>query len=50
MVAALYICASKPRMKSWIKRLGVGAFLFFLIKGLAWLALIWLGFDILAGC
>jgi hypothetical protein len=22
MVTALYICASKPRMKSWIKRLG----------------------------
>lgn len=26
-------------IKTWLKRFGVGAFLFFLIKGLVWLAI-----------
>jgi hypothetical protein len=29
--------ASTPRRSSFAKKLGAGAFLFFLIKGLAWL-------------
>lgn len=37
-------------MKSWIKRIGIGAFIFFLVKGLLWLAVIFLGVDLLAGC
>ncbi len=37
-------------MKSWLKRIGIGAFLFFLLKGLAWLAIIWFGEDLLEGC
>ncbi len=37
------------RMKSWLKRIGVLGFLFFLIKGLVWLALFWMGFE-LSGC
>ncbi len=37
-------------MKSWLKRIGIGAFLFFLLKGLAWLAIIWFGVDLLEGC
>lgn len=37
------------RMKTWFKKLGLLGFLFFLIKGLVWLALFWLGFEI-SGC
>jgi hypothetical protein len=37
-------------MKSWLRRIGIGAFLFFLFKGLAWLAIIFLGIDLLEGC
>ncbi len=40
----------KPKKHLWLKRFGLGAFLFFLIKGLAWLALIWFGVDFLKGC
>jgi len=29
---------SSGKMKLWLKRLGVGAFLFFLAKGLIWLS------------
>ncbi|MDX2047771.1 MAG: hypothetical protein SFU87_13355 [Chitinophagaceae bacterium] len=29
------------KWKKWLKRLGWAGFLFFLIKGLIWLALIW---------
>ncbi|MBL7793712.1 MAG: hypothetical protein JNK77_15395 [Saprospiraceae bacterium] len=28
-----------PRWCAWLKRLGVAGFMFFLIKGLAWLAI-----------
>ncbi len=34
----------------WVKRLGVAGFVFFTIKGLVWLAVIWLGIDFLKGC
>ena len=27
----------RSRVKTWLKRIGVGGFLFFLIKGLLWL-------------
>jgi hypothetical protein len=37
-------------MKSWLRRIGIGAYLFFLFKGLAWLAIIFLGIDLLEGC
>jgi len=30
--------SSKPRVPRWIARLGVAGFLFFLVKGLLWLA------------
>ena len=29
----------EPKFKTWLKRFGVGAFFFFLIKGLTWLAI-----------
>ncbi|MVN89936.1 hypothetical protein [Mucilaginibacter aquatilis] len=32
-------------MKTWLKRLGVAGFLFFLIKGLIWLAIFFFGFK-----
>ena len=35
----------EPEKKSWIKRIGVIGFLFFLIKGLLWLAAIYFGFS-----
>jgi hypothetical protein len=31
--------ANSPKWLLWLKRLGVGAFLFFLIKGLLWIAI-----------
>jgi hypothetical protein len=31
------------RLKTWFKRLGWVGFLFFLIKGIAWLVVLWLG-------
>lgn len=31
------------KLKTWLKRIGVGGFLFFLIKGLIWIGvLVWL--------
>lgn len=38
----------KKDMKGWIRRLGVAGFLFFLIKGLVWLAVFWGAWE--AGC
>ena len=35
----------KPKM-TWLKRLGLAGFLFFLIKGLLWLAVIYFGFEL----
>jgi len=35
--------------KSWLKRIGVAGFLFFLIKGLIWLA-VFFGIGELLGC
>lgn len=35
----------KPRMM-WLKRLGWAGFLFFLVKGLIWLAVIYFGFEL----
>ncbi len=31
--------STRPGMKKWLKRFGIGGFLFFLIKGLVWLAI-----------
>jgi hypothetical protein len=36
----------KPGAASWLKRLGWGAFLFFLLKGIAWLFVFWFGFEL----
>jgi hypothetical protein len=33
----------KTDWKTWLKRLGIGGFMFFLLKGLAWLAVIYFG-------
>jgi len=35
----------QPANKSWIKKIGVLGFLFFLLKGLFWLAAFYLGFS-----
>ncbi len=32
-------CPTEPRKGSWLKRLGWAGFLFFLVKGLVWLAI-----------
>jgi|GEM_PF-559490 len=32
-------------MKTWLKRVGVAGFLFFLIKGLVWLGIFFFGFK-----
>ena len=37
------------KLKAWLKKLGVAGFLFFLIKGLVWVA-IFLGAGKLFGC
>lgn len=28
-----------PKLKNWLKKIGIAGFLFFLIKGLIWLAI-----------
>lgn len=38
------ICSMDSEKKSWIKRIGLIGFLFFLIKGLLWLGAIYFGF------
>lgn len=40
----------KLHMRSWFKKIGIGAFIFFLVKGLIWLAVIFLGVDLLESC
>lgn len=35
----------KKGLVKWVKGLGLAAFLFFLIKGLAWLAIFWFGTE-----
>ncbi|HQE12240.1 MAG TPA: hypothetical protein PLQ78_05800 [Flavipsychrobacter sp.] len=37
------------RMMTWLKRLGIAGFLFFLGKGLMWIALFYFGFRF-TGC
>lgn len=32
-----------PKKKNWLKRLGVAGFLFFLLKGIAWLFVFYFG-------
>jgi len=41
--------SSSKGLKSWLKRIGLLGFLFFLIKGLVWLAVFYYGFQI-SGC
>ncbi|MCH2198003.1 MAG: hypothetical protein MK081_04425 [Flavobacteriales bacterium] len=40
---------NKKGIIAWIKRIGIWAFLFFLLKGIGWLLLIYFGID-LFGC
>lgn len=40
---------AKDKWKKWFKRLGFAGFMFFLLKGLAWLAVMYWGFSF-AGC
>lgn len=37
----------KKPVKTWLKRIGWAGFLFFLIKGLIWLAVIYFGVELL---
>ncbi len=41
--------SGKERMIRWLKRIGVGGFIFFTVKGLIWLAVFYGGFRFL-GC
>lgn len=36
-------------LRTWLKRIGIAGFLFFLVKGLAWLFVLWGGARML-GC
>lgn len=40
---------NKPDTTKWLKRIGVAGFLFFLVKGLVWLAVFW-GLGNVLGC
>jgi len=40
---------NKKDLKSWLKKIGVAGFLFFLIKGLLWVAAFYYGLRI-TGC
>jgi hypothetical protein len=37
------VMEKNEKLKTWFKRLGWAGFLFFLIKGIAWLVVLWLG-------
>lgn len=39
----------KESSNKWVKRIGIAGFLFFLIKGLIWLAVFW-GLGNVLGC
>jgi hypothetical protein len=43
-----YLNMENKDWKGWMRRLGVAGFLFFLIKGLVWLAIFWGAWE--AGC
>jgi hypothetical protein len=34
---------SSDKMKSWFLKLGLAGFLFFFVKGLLWIAVLWFG-------
>lgn len=38
------------KIKSWFKKLGIAGVIFFTLKGLVWLAVIYFGADALNGC
>jgi len=40
----------KQKLIIWFKRIGVAGFLFFLIKGLIWLAIFWGAAEFISGC
>ena len=40
---------NKSKFNTWVKRLGIAGFLFFLIKGLIWLG-VFFGISQMAGC
>lgn len=40
----------KQKMFAWFKRIGVAGFLFFLVKGLVWLAIFFGAAEFIAGC
>jgi hypothetical protein len=40
-----FVVMDTEKVKKYVKRLGVAGFMFFLIKGLGWLVLIYFGGD-----
>jgi len=38
------------KFKTWIKRLGIAGFMFFLLKGIGWLIFMYFGATIFKGC
>ncbi len=37
-------------LKSWFKKVGIAGVIFFTVKGLVWLAIIYFGADFINGC
>jgi hypothetical protein len=42
--------SKNEKLKSWFKKVGILGIIFFTVKGLVWLAVIYFGADILNGC
>lgn len=40
---------NRSHLRKWLKRIGIAGFLFFLLKGIAWLVVLYGGLQI-AGC
>lgn len=38
---------NKEKVKTWLKRIGIAGFLFFLIKGIIWLIVLYYGASLL---
>jgi hypothetical protein len=41
---------NQSNAKTWLKRIGLAGFLFFLLKGIGWLIFIYFGSAIFKGC
>ncbi len=42
--------SKKEKLNSWLKKVGIGGLIFFTVKGLLWLVVLYFGADSLESC